>query len=225
MTCAVILGGGSSQRMNGADKQLLPLDGVPVIIRSALAFEHSELVDGIVIVTRAGSADKIKALCSEYGVTKLMAVVIGGSTRAESAEKGAAAAGNADIIAVHDGARPLVLPAQIDNAVAAAKEFGASILAVPAKDTIKSAENGTITNTLPRQTLWLAQTPQVFEGGLYRKMLKQDRDVTDDSMLAERCGASVHIVQGSYDNIKITTPDDVAVAEALLRLRKERRNA
>lgn len=225
MTSAIILGGGSSQRMNGTDKQLMLLEGVPVIIRSALAFEQSELTDEIVIVTRETAVEEVTALCKAYKITKLKAVVSGGETRAESAKKGAAVLDKPEIVAIHDGARPLVTPSQIDSVIAAAKEHSAAILAIPATDTVKSANDGIVAETLPREALWLAQTPQAFSGQLYAKMLEQEGEATDDSMLAEKCGARVHIVSGSSDNLKITTPTDIAVARALLKVRREQKNA
>lgn len=222
MTSVLILAGGSSERMNGINKQFAELCGVPVIVRSALAFEQSENVSEIIIVTRECDIEKIKALCSNYGISKLKAVVSGGNSRAESALRGAEyISSHVTSVAVHDGARPLVKTEQIDEAIKAAETNEAAILAVPSKDTIKCVEADIITDTPPRECLWLAQTPQVFSYSLYMKMLRQDSNVTDDSMLAEMSGANVNIVNGSYDNIKITTPDDIDIAEVLLKRREK----
>lgn len=226
-TAAVIVAAGGSTRM-GTPKQQIPLCGIPVLARTMMAFEAAEQIDEMVLVTRPEDRAALEMLAQEYGIAKLRAVVPGGQTRQESAANGAAAVGaQTDYIAVHDGARPLIRPTVIDAVVSAARKWGAATAAVPVKDTIKRADDqGCIIETPDRRRLWSVQTPQVFEAGLYRRALKQAEidgvDLTDDCQLVERLGESVRLVEADYANLKITTPEDVAFAEAILRERGER---
>ncbi|MCM1333901.1 MAG: 2-C-methyl-D-erythritol 2,4-cyclodiphosphate synthase [Eubacterium sp.] len=224
MTCtAILLAAGSATRMNGANKQLLCLGGVPVLIRAALAFEKCAEIAEIVISAREADREEITALCREYGITKLTKLIAGGATRAESAARAFREIGEgAEFVAIHDGARPFVTSELIRAVIRAAEETGAAIPALAVKDTIKRAENGTVAETPDRAALYAAQTPQVFRRSLYEKMLTLgDGAVTDDSALAERLGVKVKLAEGDPRNIKLTTPDDLTVGEALLPPKKE----
>ncbi len=224
-TAAVIVAAGGSTRM-GVPKQLLEIGGLPVIARTLLAFEEARLIDGIVLVAREEEREAFRALAERHGIRKLRAVVPGGDTRQLSAASGAARAGrDADFLAIHDGARPLILPAVIDSVVREAHACGAAAAAVPVKDTLKTADkNGFVTGTPDRRFLWNVQTPQVFRRALYEEALARAQaeglDFTDDCQLVERLGRPVRLVRADYGNLKITTPEDAAVAEILLRRRE-----
>lgn len=220
-TTAVILAAGSSTRM-GFPKQTAILNGKPVILHTLLAFEQATSVDAILLVTRPEDVVPFRTMCAENGITKLYAVCEGGASRQESAERSLAALPpDTDFIAVQDGARPLITPALIDAAVMAAKEHGAAAVAVSVKDTIKVAsDNGFIASTPERSTLWQVQTPQVFRLTTYKQGLaaavEAGVSLTDDCQLFERMGLPVKLVEGSYQNLKITTPEDLAIASVLL---------
>lgn len=224
-TAAVIVAAGGSTRM-GVPKQLLEIGGLPVIVRTLLAFEKASLIDDIVLVARKEDRETIRALAERHGIHKLRAIVPGGATRQLSVAAGAAQAGeNADFLAIHDGARPLILPGVIDRVVREAHACGAATAAVPVKDTLKTAdERGFVTGTPDRRLLWNVQTPQVFARALYEEALARAQaeglDFTDDCQLVERLGRPVRLVQADYGNLKITTPEDAAVAEILLRRRE-----
>lgn len=208
-TAALILAAGSSSRMNGINKQFLEIDGVPVIIKSALAFERSPLIGSIIIAARECDVPAIRGLCEKYGITKLGAVTAGGSTRTESAYKAFQLAGGADIVAVHDGARPFADEALIERVINAAEEYGAAVPAVAVKDTIKVMSDGFSAHTPDRSSLRAAQTPQAFRYEIYEKIISPGADATDDAGLAENAGYKVRIVDGNLENIKITTPEDI----------------
>ncbi len=207
---AIILAGGSSTRMGGRDKQLIEIDGVPVIVKSALIFERTAEVTDIIIAAKKEEKEHIESLCKSFGITKLKAVTEGGATRAESARKAFALVENADIVAVHDGARPFATAGLAQKVILAAKEQGAAIPAIAVKDTIKEAENGFVKSTPDRSTLFCAQTPQAFKYKVYEKMIAGAEEATDDAALAEKAGYPVKIVEGEESNIKITTPQDLA---------------
>lgn len=218
MDCiGIILAAGMSSRMKGTNKQLLSLGGIPVIIRSALNFERCKEVSGIIIAARGEDIKVIEELCVQYNVSKLKAVCEGGQNRAESAMKAYSLVGKCDVVAVHDGARPFATPELIANVIRDAYESGGAIAAVPVKDTIKLVKDGFICDTPDRNELYAAQTPQAFRKEIYEEMLKVGGDVTDDSQLMERLGKKVRITSGSYDNIKITTPEDIALGEAIIK--------
>lgn len=226
--CAVIVAAGSSQRMGGEDsKQFVPLLGIPAIVRTLLAFEASREVESCVVVCRAEDRARMRSLAERYGVRKVSAFVAGGTTRQRSVAAGLAALPReAAWIAVHDGARPLVTPEEIDACVRDARRCGASALCVPAKDTLKLIDGGGFAvSTPPRERLRAVQTPQIFERAVYERALRlaeeRGEDYTDDCQLLEREGLRVHLLPGGYDNIKLTTPDDVPAAEAILRRREE----
>lgn len=220
-TSVIIAAAGSSSRMNGTDKQFADLCGIPVIGHSLLAFEKTEEILDIVVVTREENIDKIKETALKLDITKLTSVVCGGRTRQESVSNGINfISRETTYIAVHDGARPLVHINNIKTAVKDAHIFGASTLGVPVKDTIKSADDHIITDTIPREKLFIIQTPQIFRRNLYFEGLNFSKahglDFTDDCQMAEAVGGKIYITEGSYDNIKITTPDDLIFAKAVL---------
>ena len=224
-TTAVIVGGGTASRMGGTDKILLPLNGVPVIIRSIIAFEHSNCIHNIVLVLRKDIINQVQNLISEYGILKVTDLVKGGQTRHESVKAGIAACGmDTDIVLIHDGARPLVTGNIINSVKEAVELYGAAAPAVPVKDTVKIIDStGKIVETPCRENLVAIQTPQGFKLPLYLDALSNCNcdGVTDDCQILERAGHSVYTVEGSYENIKITTPEDVEIAEKILKNRSE----
>ena len=218
-TDVLILAGGSSQRMGGVNKQFVPVGGIPVIIKSALAFEKSPVISGIIIAARECDIDKIHALCEEYGITKLKSIVPGGASRTLSARNAYSASHDADIIMVHDGARPFVTAELIERIAGAAAEYGAAIPAIPLKDTVKFIDgNGFSAGTPERDKLRAVQTPQAFRADIYSEMMLSGREATDDAGLAEKIGIKVKLVDGDRENIKITTPEDIPADRPALRI-------
>lgn len=219
---AIIACAGSFTRMNGVNKQLLELDGIPVAVRSMLAFEQLDEVTEMIVSARECDVDEYKKLAEKYGVTKLKAVVKGGETRQQSIFSAyKEVSKETRYVAVHDGARPLVSPENIKQCIRDASIFGGAVLGVPVKDTIKNVDGGLITDTPDRRKLYITQTPQIFRKDIYVKginfALSHELDFTDDCQLAEAVGAKVAMTESSYRNIKITTPEDIAVAEILLK--------
>lgn len=226
--CAVVVAAGRSTRMGaGVSKQFLPLLGIPAVARTLLAFERAITIRETVVVCRPEEREKLQECVSRYGVRKVISVVPGGETRQESVAAGVGALPpDAEFLAVHDGARPLVLPEEIDACVRDAFLTGASALGTPLKDTVKRVDAaGCVVSTPERDGLWSVQTPQVFARGLYLRALRRagedGADYTDDCQLVERIGARVHLCRGSYENIKLTTAEDVLIAETILRRREE----
>lgn len=227
MVSVIIVAAGSSARMNGVNKQLEKIDGTPVFVMSALKFERSEKVGEIIIAAPESETEHFEKLAREHGVSKLAAVVAGGETRMRSVRNCLERVSpNADHIAIHDGARPLIETAEIERVFADAEKYGAAIAAVPAVDTIKEAgSDGDITGTPPRGGLYYAQTPQVFSKELYLSCLRKAENtaadkVTDDAGLLEMCGERVRITEISGCNMKITHPEDLVAAAALYRGRR-----
>ena len=226
-TCAaVIVAAGSATRMQGIDKMLVPLAGVPVVLRSVRALVASDCIDSLVIVTRTECMETLRTLCAE--VSKPVTVVAGGASRPESVLAGLAALPEGtELAAIHDGARPLVTQAVIAEAVEAAERCGAAAPAVPVHDTIKQAENGLVRATPERKTLFAVQTPQVFDVKLLKTVLRAAMErgiaLTDDCSAVEAAGKPVVLTQGCEENLKITTPVDLTLAEAILKRRKTMR--
>lgn len=219
--CAVIVAAGSSRRMGGENKLLLELDGVPVLARTLSAFQKCAAVRDIVLVCREQDIMPYTELAKSFHIDKLRTVTRGGETRTESVLAGLnAAPADTVLAAVHDGARPLVSEAVITEAVTAAAEYGAAAPVVPLKDSIKRIENGNIAADVPRDTLAAVQTPQVFRHDLLRRALtsaaERGYSFTDDCAAVESLGVIVKATHGSYENIKITTPEDILTAEAFL---------
>ncbi len=216
---AVIVAAGSGTRMKaGKNKVFLELLGKTILEHTVSAFENVPMISEIIVVTN--EIEEAEKFLSKY--SKLKAVVPGGSTRGESVQNGLKVA-SGDLVAIHDGARALILREDIENVLNAAMEFGAASLGVKCKDTLKMAdENGFISKTLDRDFLYNIQTPQVFRLSDITGMYEKCNEVfTDDCALAEKYGVAVKIVDGSYDNIKITTPDDMDLAERILKKRGE----
>ena len=221
--------------MGGVDKQLRTIGGLPVIARTVAAFEACEDVDAIVLVVNPDNMVGATELKTQYGWGKVRAMVPGGERRQDSVGAGLAAVtrltredGNGatpyEWVAVHDGARPMLTPGLISRGLEAAREVGAAIAALSAIDTVKSVDaSGTITGTLERSNLWLAQTPQVFRTSLLigaYDALRERQDipeVTDCARLVELLGRPVKVYEGERTNIKITTPLDLLIAEAILK--------
>ena len=222
---AIIVCAGNSTRMGGVNKILLPLGERLVIGVTMQAFQACESVKEIVIVARESDIDAIKAEAEAAGITKLAQCTTGGNTRQESVINGIKKISkDSEFVAVHDGARPLVKPEHIEKAIKDASVFGGATLGVPVKDTIKNVDDGIITDTPPRKFLYITQTPQVFKRDLYFEgidfALEHGLDFTDDCQLVEAIGGKVAMTTGDYSNIKITTPEDIAIAEVLLRQAK-----
>ena len=217
---------GSSSRMGGENKLFATIGGVPVLARTLLALAQSDRIHEIVVATREEDLLAVADICRAYGVGKPMKVVVGGASRAESVMCALQACSpEATLVAVHDAARPLVTRAVIDAAIEKADACYAAAPAVQVKDTIKTAENGVVTGTPDRSTLFAVQTPQVFDRDLLTGALQAALDrgaaITDDCSAVELLGKTVYLTQGSYENIKITTPEDLPVAEAIWENRSE----
>ena len=224
---ALVAAAGSASRMGGVDKQLTELDGVPVLVRTLLALENARRVDTIVVAAREDQLVEISRLCREYGISKCAKVVRGGENRVHSVLLAALEVGDTELLAVQDGARPLTTPQLIDEVIALAERCGAAAPAVPVKDTVKQVRSdGAVERTLDRSALRAVQTPQVFQADLLKAALQSALEsgaaVTDDCSAVERLGKTVYLTEGDETNLKITTPADLILAEALLRAREER---
>ena len=211
--------------MGGIHKILHPLGETTVLHQVLRSFCKCESIAGLVVICRKQDIDEFRRSIAEIEDELHQPVVVtaGGDTRQKSVSRGILCLPfPVEYIAIHDGARPLIRPADIERVIADARRTGAATLGVPVKDTIKTVQNGVITDTPARVLLWQTQTPQVFRLSLYRQAMQlaaeQGRDYTDDCQLVEALGIPVTMTEGSYSNIKLTTPDDFAVAEALLSL-------
>lgn len=220
-TCTmVVVAAGSSQRM-GQDKMFLELEGQPVLAHTLLAMERSPRVDQVVVVTREDLVGPVANLCREMGLHKVKTVVRGGATRVESARLGTMEVPqDAKLIGIHDGARPFISQQVMERVVDQAAQTGAAAPAIPVQDTVKVAYNGVVDHTPDRATLFAVQTPQVFDADLIRgalaKALLDNAPLTDDCSAVERLGMPVTLVEGDRNNIKLTTPADLAVARVIL---------
>ncbi len=218
---AVIVAGGRSERMGGADKLWLPLPSKngreePLIAHTLSPFQRSRHIDRAVLVVAEDAVDRAETLVREHGFKKI-AVAKGGARRQDSVLAGLTALEGCDWAIIHDGARPLVTRDLIERGLKQAKETGASCSAIPVPDTVKEATAGRIVRTVDRSRLWLAQTPQTFRYDLLLDAHKRaSGDVTDDASLVEALGVEVRLYEGSARNIKVTTPDDLAIVRALL---------
>ena len=226
---ALVAAAGSSSRMGGINKLLEPLDGIPVLVRTLTALERAQRVDSIVIATREEDLITVSQLCKTYGITKCKKVIRGGEDREHSVLLAALEAEpDTELLAVQDGARPLVSPALIDRVIAAAQRCGAAAPAIPVKDTIKTVrEDEAVEETLERSRLRAVQTPQVFEASLLKAALQAALEegavLTDDCSAVERLGKVVYLIEGEETNLKITTPTDLVLAEALLAAEEDAR--
>ena len=223
---AIVLAAGKGSRMNSEiPKQYLSLLGKPVLFYSLQAFEKSD-VNEIILVTGSGEQEYCKReIVDKYQLRKVRHIVEGGAERYHSVYQGLLAA-KAEYVLIHDGARPLVSSAVINKAIDTVKETGACVVGMPVKDTIQMVDaEGNIKSTPERKYLWMAQTPQCFLYSLalssYNKAIdSKDDTITDDAMVVQRYGnAQITMVEGGYENIKVTTPEDIAVAECFLKMR------
>ena len=226
VNCSVIVpAAGSSTRM-GQDKLLMPLCDVPMLLRTLWRLEECGYVSEIIIATREDLIVPVGQLCKDAGLQKVRKVVAGGESRTDSVLAGLREADpKAELIAIHDADRPLVTAEILSGTIRKAMERGAAAPAVPVKDTIKRAVDGVVESTLERSELFAVQTPQVFEHGLILGALEKARaeglSLTDDCAAVERLGMKVCLTAGSYENIKLTTPEDIPAAEAILERRGE----
>lgn len=225
---ALVAAAGSSSRMGGVNKLLEPLNGVPVLARTLMALQQAPQIDEIVVATREEDLMEISGLCRTYGITKCTKVVRGGESRAHSVLLAALEASpDVKLLAVQDGARPLVTPELTDRVIDAAKRCGAAAPAIPVKDTIKAVrDGGAVERTVDRSSLRAVQTPQVFDASLLKAALQDAVEnrvpITDDCSAVERLGKVVFLVEGDEENLKITTPVDLILAEAILQAREKR---
>jgi 2-C-methyl-D-erythritol 4-phosphate cytidylyltransferase len=214
---AIIVAAGRGERMGDIDKMFANLGGKPVLARSVSVFEASPLIDQVVIVLGEHNIERGKKLLADEGWPKVTDVCAGGKRRQDSVAAGLKRLKDCRWVLVHDGARPLVTADLISAGLEAAKESGAAACAVPVRDTIKMAgDDGFVIGTPPRQKLWTVQTPQVFRSDIITDAYRQTAfEATDDASLVERAGGRVRLYRGSYGNIKITTPEDLALAGVL----------
>mgnify|MGYP005788784193 FL=1 len=226
MNAAIVLAAGQGKRMNSAvQKQFLLLNGRPLLLYSLEAFQKSK-IDRIILVTGKEEIEYCREeITVPYGITKADAIVAGGRERYHSVYEGLKAAEGCEEILIHDGARPLVTEKMIHDALDGARKYGACIVGMPVKDTIKvSDQEGFVASTPDRSHLWQIQTPQAFHyswiRGAYDRLFSREeyqQGVTDDAMVLETMtDHRVRLMEGSYGNIKVTTPEDMAVASALL---------
>jgi 2-C-methyl-D-erythritol 4-phosphate cytidylyltransferase len=223
---ALIPAAGMGKRMGaGSNKQYLLLDEVPILAHTLQVFQNAPFIDGIYVVSPEQEIPFCRSeVIERYGITKVRDVIAGGAERQHSVMNGLKAMEGVaadDIVLIHDGVRPFVPSEVLERAAAAANEFGGAVVAVPVKDTVKIARDGVVTETPPREALWLAQTPQAFRYGIicdaHAAAAAEGFLGTDDASLLERQGWQMRVVMGDYQNIKITTPEDMVLAEAFLK--------
>ena len=221
---AVIASAGAGRRfMEGKKKQFLLLGEKPILARALDSFEASPLIRSIHLVVAPEDMDYcLKEIVEKYGYRKIVAIRPGGKQRQDSVRHGIdSLAADSDIVVIHDGVRPFVTPTMIEASIRSAVTLGAVVLAVPVKETVKMVDpDGTVLKTLDRETLWQIQTPQAFQTSILREAFRKAAGdgfvATDDASLVERLGVAVHVLPGSYRNIKITTPEDLTLANLLL---------
>lgn len=218
----IIPAAGQGKRMGaGKNKLLLELNDVPVLIHTLRVFEKDEKCDGIILAISPQDEVSFKQLLSKYGIQKITAIVYGGKERQHSVYNGLKAAKTDGIIMVHDGARPFIEIPYIHELINAATGHGAAVVAVPVKDTIKRVQQNEVVETVDRSSLWAIQTPQAFRISVlkeaHNRAMEDEFLGTDEASLVERMDHPVKIVEGSYDNIKLTTKEDLFFAEAILK--------
>lgn len=221
---AIIVAAGSSRRMQGQDKLWLPLAGRITLARTIDVFQNSPLIHSIVLVLHSARIADATVLCRQESWSKVSTLVTGGTRRQDSVRLGLETLARCELppqwVMIHDGARPLATPQLLEDGLKAAQAHQAAIAAVPVKDTIKQVAQGVVQHTLDRSQLWAIQTPQIFAFPLIlaaHSSPAAQADMTDDAALLEQLGQPVAIFPGSYTNIKITTLEDILLAEALLR--------
>ena len=223
---AIIAAAGSSARMGGEDKLFAEINGSPVILHTLRAFQASEYIDEIIVVTREESIVRIADLCAKNGIEKATKILRGGETRQDSVLIGLEeASSEAKLIAIQDGARPLVTGEIIKETLLKALKYTAAVPSVEIKDTVKEEKDSFVSATVPRAKLRAVQTPQCFASEVIRSALENAKrkglELTDDASAVEAMGGNVYLAKGSEENIKITTPVDLLFAEAILRGRGE----
>lgn len=219
-TIAIIAAAGSGSRMkSGTSKQFIELNGIPVLIRTLFAFDKAEKIDGVIIVTRKTDIETVKDMVKAYGIKKVLTIAVGGETRQDSVSN-ALKVTDSEYVLIHDGARPFITPEQINSVASALSENDAAALGKPVTDTLKIVENGYISGTQERASLYGIQTPQGFKTDVIKDAHKAAKEnglsVTDDCALCEHMGIKIKIIEGSSSNIKITTPDDLPIAMGIL---------
>lgn len=230
---AIIASGGLGKRMGTElSKQYLLLDGIPILAHTLRKFERAAIIDDIILVVPGDYREySRKLVVEEYHFSKVRRVLGGGEKRQDSVKAGLDAIDDdSDIILIHDGVRPFISEGEISASVHSALESGAATLGVPVKDTVKSVGgDGLVEKTIERKNLWLAQTPQTFRREViemaYKKAYEDNFYGTDDASLVERTGIKIRVIAGSYDNIKITTREDIAIGEGIIRRQKALENA
>ncbi|MEH7494699.1 2-C-methyl-D-erythritol 4-phosphate cytidylyltransferase [Neobacillus niacini] len=221
----IIPAAGQGKRMGaGKNKLLLELNNIPVLIHTLRVFEEDELCQGIILAVNPLDTEEFKYLLNKYKVKKVMDLVPGGKERQDSIYNALKTIKNDGIILVHDAARPFILKEHIHRLLDTAQETGAAIIGVPAKDTMKTVGNHVVMATVERSSLWAVQTPQAFRFSIlfkaYEHAEKEHFIGTDDSSLVERISHPVTMVEGDYDNIKLTTKEDLFFAQAILKKRE-----
>ncbi|WP_195781463.1 2-C-methyl-D-erythritol 4-phosphate cytidylyltransferase [Priestia megaterium] len=217
----IVLAAGQGKRMKaGRNKQFLTIQNVPLIIHTLQKFEQDPWCSGIVLVVNEKEVGIFEELLTEYPIQKVQSLTVGGDERQYSVYNGLKSLKQAQMVLIHDGARPFVQQNTIHELVEKAASDKAAVLAVPVKDTIKRVEQGTVIETVERSSLWAIQTPQAFLFDVvmdaHEKAKTNEYLGTDDASLVEKAGQKVSIVEGNYDNIKLTTPEDLLYAEAIL---------
>ena len=224
-TSAIVLAAGKSERFGRkTSKPLFKIGHKPIIVYSLSVLSASPWIKEIIVVGNTSNLDDLAGIIEKYGIKKIKAFVLGGLRRQDSVKNGlAAVSAQSDIVLVHDAARPFIKDVNLSGLIKEAVKWGASVLAVPVKATVKEAlaSGLTVKRTLDRSRLWEAQTPQVFKKELLLRAYKRFGTgcVTDDAALVEKLGIGARLVAGTYSNIKITTPEDLAIAEAIMNLR------
>lgn len=222
---AIVLAAGQGKRMNSSiQKQFLEIKGYPVLYYSLKCFQDSPLIGEIVLVTSENAVSYCRSeIVKKYGFSKVTGIIAGGKERYDSVYAGLLACGECEYVFIHDGARPFISEEILERGLTGVQETGACVIGMPSKDTVKIAdEDGFVKETPDRKNVWTIQTPQIFSYGLIRdaheSIRKKDMSaITDDAMVVEQeTGVRVRLAEGSYQNIKITTPEDLVVAESFL---------
>jgi 2-C-methyl-D-erythritol 4-phosphate cytidylyltransferase len=217
----IILAAGKGTRMNAQKNKVFLKLKKPILAHTIEAFEKNEQITEIIVVSNEDETEQVMQVIDEHHFHKVSKIISGGETRQESCYNGVVSCDNSDIILIHDGARPFVRQETISQSIFDAQINGISVVGVPVKDTIKVESGGFVETTLDRTKLWAVQTPQAFQAEIikksHEKALIDDFIGTDDTSLAERLGYKVKLTLGHYDNIKITTPDDLFMAEKILK--------
>lgn len=226
---AIVLAAGQGRRMKSkVKKQFLNIAGKPIVYYSLHCFERAPFIDEIILVTSSDCVEFCrKEIVGKYGFRKVKRIVVGGKERYDSVYEGLLACGNPEYVFIHDGTRPFIDREMLKRALDGARQTGACVVGMPSKDTVKILDKDQfVTKTPKRSKVWTVQTPQVFRYQIVREAHDALRKtgmagITDDSMVVEKHGkCKVKMVEGSYENLKITTPDDLFVAEVILRGRE-----